>query len=361
MLEVKMNENTNEKKITLEEYQRQSANPENIKAAKSFLFIFAMAIAVVMIVSLFFVVLRLFDIHEYAGYVGTVGAVFVFLFGYLVPVIKLKNTKSFMTDVNVTTASKAQKYNRKLREDIADKMIDVTYKTEGISWYSEKNMGKLAVARHKKDDQELKTVLTEIYTTDIKSSAEKMIHKSALRVGLATALSQSEALDTLLVIIYELNLIKDIVFLYGYRPSDTQMAKIYKNVLRNALIAYGVSTATSGFGKTIGTGIIGAIDRASQSGNILTSTIGSVVGGLAGTAIESGLQFAVNTTLTTIIGYQTKRYLVKEYRLQEMLDNVELLDTEEEQAKVIESIREEVKEQLTKVKKTKKQTTAEAV
>ena len=353
-----MNNTNVDKKITLEEYQSQNTSPENIKAAKSFISIFLITIAIIIIVSLFFVVMKLFDIHEIAGYIGVVIALFIFIFGYLVPVIKLKNTKSFMTSVDVSTTTKAQKYNKRLREDIADKMIDITFKTEDTNWYNEKNIGKLAVARHKNNDKELMNVLTEIYTTDIKASAEKIIRKSAMRVGLATALSQSEALDTLLVIIYELNLIKDIVFLYGYRPTDTQMAKIYKNVIRNALIAYGVSSATSGLGKTISSSLIGALDKASQSGSVLTSTIGSVVGGIAGTAIESGLQFVVNTTLTIIIGYQTKRYLVKEYKLQEMLDNVELLDDEEEQAKLIESIKDEVKDQLTKAKKQRKQTVA---
>lgn len=351
-----MNKN-NEKKITLEEYQRQNTSPENVIAAKSFLFIFTMAIAIGILVSLFFVVLRLFEIHQYAGYAGLIGAILIFIFAYLVPVIKLKNTKTFMTQVNVTTARKAQKHNKKLREELADKMIDITYKTDGISWYNEKSIGELAIARHKKDDEQLKTVLTKIYKTDVKSSADKLIRQSAVRVGLATALSQSEALDTLLVLIYELNLIKDIVFLYGYRPTDSQMAKIYKNVLRNSLIAYGVSSATSGLGKTVGTGIIGAIDRASQSSSAVTSVIGSVVGGLAGTAIESGLQFAVNTTLTIIVGYQTRKYLIKEYKLQEMLDNVELLEDEEEQIEVIESIKEEIKEEISKTKRSRKRAT----
>lgn len=349
-----MNNKTEDKKMTLEEYQQKNTNPENIKAAKSFLFILTMALAIVIIVSLFFVVLRLFEIHEIAGYVGTVVAVLVFIFGFLVPVLKLKNTSSFMTNINQSNVKEAKKYNKKMREDIADKMIDITNKTEGVSWYSDKNIGKLAVARHTNNDKELKIALTEIYKTDVKKSAETIIRKAAVRVGLATALSQSEALDTALVLIYELNLIKDIVFLYGYRPSDTKMAKIYKNVLVNALVAYGVSSVTSGVGKTIGNTFVNAMDKASQSGNILTSTIGSVVGSLAGTAIESGIQFAVNSTLTTIIGFQTKKYLVKEYKLQDILDTVEILDdSDEEQAKLMETVKEEIKEKMAKKPKAK--------
>ena len=150
-----------------------------------------------------------------------------------------------------------------------------------------------------------------------------------------------------------LKLIKDIVYLYGYRPSDTKMVKIYKTVISNALIAYGLSTGTTSLGKTFGSGIVSMIDKASNSMNPLTSTFGSVVGGIAGTALESSLQFIVNSTFTTLIGYQTKKYLSKEYNLQDILDNVELVETPDEQVKMIESIKDEVRENL--VKKHKKE------
>lgn len=343
-----------EKKLTLEQYQAQTNNDENIKAARSFLYIFTVTIAVVMIVALFFVVSRLFEIHEYAGYAGALGAVIVFIFGYLVPVIKLRNTKSFMTKVDLQTARKAQRYNKKLREEIADKMIDLTYKTSDAKWYTEKNIGALALARHKKDDEQVKETLKTIYATDVKKTSNKLIRQSAVRVGFATALSQSAALDTTLMIVYELNLIKDIVFLYGYRPNEAQMARIYKNVLRNSLIAYGLGGVTSKVGVGLNNAVLNIIDRASQSVSPFTSMIGSVVGGLAGTVFESSVQFAVNATLTVIIGQQTKKYLISEYKLQELLDNVELSDTEEEQLALLEKVKDEIKEKAEKLPKQRK-------
>ena len=72
------------------------------------------------------------------------GAVIVFVFGYLVPVIKLKNMKAFMTNVTGANARQAQRYNKRMREDIADKMIDIADKTQGVSWYSDKLLGKLS-------------------------------------------------------------------------------------------------------------------------------------------------------------------------------------------------------------------------
>jgi len=342
------------KKLTLEEYQQKYSNPENIIAAKTFLFILGAAMGVIIAISLFFVVLKLFEIHLIAGYVGIVLSVFVFIFLYIIPVVKLKNTKSFLTNIDNSNARQAQKYNKMLREEISDKMIDVTTKTEGTGWYSDDHIGRLAIARHTNNDIETKSILTDIYKTDVKNAANKMIRSSAVKVGLITAASQSGVIDTLFVSIYELNLIKDIVYLYGYRPTDTQMVKIYKNVLTNALLAYGLSSATSGLGKSVGSGIVNALEKASHSGNIMFSTIGTV----AGIAIESGIQFILNATLTALIGYQTKKYLVKEYNLQEILDNIELLDTDEEEAMMTESIKEELKKKITKKVKNEKATAA---
>jgi uncharacterized membrane protein YcjF (UPF0283 family) len=345
-----MKKTIEQKKLTLEEYQQKYSNSENVAAAKTFLFILSAAIGIAIATSLSFVVLRLFEIHQIAGYVGSIVAIIIFIVLYIVPVVKLKNTKSFLTNVDATNARQAQKYNKQLRAEIADKMIDINAKAEVNGWYSDDLVGKLAIARVTKNDQELKDVLTKIYQTDVKNASNKMIRTSAVRVGVATAISQSEAIDTLFVLVYELNLIKDIVYLYGYRPTDSQMVKIYKNVLTNALIAYGISGATGSVGKSVGSGIISALEKASQSGNFLTSTIGTV----AGIAIDSGLQFVVNASLTIRIGYQTKKYLIKEYNLQEMLDNIELSESDDEEAKMIESISKEVREQMSKKTKSDK-------
>lgn len=336
------------KKISLEEYQQKYTHPENIEAAKTFLFILAAAVGILIAVALFFVVMRLFDIHSIAGYIGTAVSVLIFIFFYMVPVLKLQNTKAFMTNIKASNVRQAKKYNKKLREEIADKMIDVTTKTDNIDWYSDELVGKLAIARHTKNDKDLKEVLAKIYQKDIKNAANKMIKKSAVRVGVATALSQSEYLDTLFVLVYDLKLIKDIVFLYGYRPSDPQMVKIYKTVLTNALVAYGVNSATNTIGKSLNTVLSSMVENASKSGNIVAATIGSVVGGFAGTALESTLQYAVNSAFTSIIGFQTKKYLVKEYNLQEILDQTDLVESEDEQLKIIASIEHEVKENAAK-------------
>lgn len=344
----------NEVKLTLEEYQQKYAPTEVRAVTRNFFFLFTAGLGVVIGVALFFIVLRLYEIHNLAGHISVGVAVLLFIFLYLVPVIRLQKTPSFTTSVTNVSAKGAQKHNKKMREDIADKMIDMVAKTDVVGWYSNDNVGRLAVARHTRNDQELKAVLSLIYKTDVRSAANKMIRNSALKVGFATAVSQSETVDTLFSVLYQLNLIKDIVYLYGYRPNDAQMAKIYKNVFINAVIAYGVSNATAGIGKSFGAGVANALDKVSQSSGILASTLASI----AGVLVESGVQFGVNSTLTVIIGNQTKRYLVKEYKLQDVLDTVEILDSVEEEAKLLQAVRRELKSGQNSATKKKKEPAA---
>ncbi len=334
-----MAKNKEDKKMTLEEYEKKYSKPENIKAAKTFLFIFSASIGIIIFVCLFFLVLKLFDIHKIAGYVGIGVACIVYIFVYIIPLIKIKNTKAFITNVDSSNASKAQKYNRELRNSIADKMIDLKANTEAVGWYSDELIGKLAIARQTNNDKEVKNVLTTIYDKDVRSASNKMIRDHAFKVGITTALSQSEKVDTLFVVAYNLSLIKDIVFLYGYRPSDAKLAKIYQTVIFDALIAYGVGNATGSMATTAVTKFGG---KAVEGIPFLGSALGTI--------IDSVAQGIINSSLTVLIGFQTKKYLKKEYHLQDILDEIELDDEKEAESEkeMVESLSEDIKNKAKK-------------
>ena len=330
-----MKKNVEEKKMTLEEYEEKYSKPQNVKLTKTLLYSFMSGVGIVVGACLFLVVLKIYDINLYAGYIATAVAVIIFIFAYLRPILKIINTKYFITNVDSSNARKAQKHNKMLREEIADKMIDLKAKTEGVGFYSDELIGKLAIARTTKNDKELKNVLTNIYNKDVKPACNKMINEYALKVGFTTAISQSERLDSLFVSVYELQLIKNIVFMYGYRPSDAKLLKIYRTVIVNSLTAYGVNTATKGFGagvvKTLGKGIEGI----------------PILGQAIGTVIDSTIQGIVNASLTVVIGFQTKKYLMKEYKLQDILDGVEVSEEAEieEEKEMLEKVSGELKAQ----------------
>ena len=133
-------------KMTLEQYQKKYSKPYNEKAAKSFLFIFAASIGVIIAFCLFSIVMKIYEIsnkNNIALYISIAAAVLLFLAIYGIPLFKIKNTKSFITNVNSDNVKEAKKYNKKLREDIADKMIDLSEKATDVSWYSEERIGKL--------------------------------------------------------------------------------------------------------------------------------------------------------------------------------------------------------------------------
>ena len=321
------------KKMTLEEYENKYSRRQNTKVIKSYLTIVMVLIGLVIGAVLFFVVMKLFELHKIAGYVGIVVAVFLFIFLYIVPIVKISKTKSFDVNVNRYNAKNAQKHNKELRNEIAEKFIEFSETTDGVGWYSSELVGKLAVARHTNNDLETKEVLTKMFDTDVKKTARSIIREHALKVGLVTAVSQSEKIDTMFMAIYELNLIKQLVFLYGFRPSDAKLARIYTQVLRNALLTYGLESVTD----NLATGIVQKI------GGALTSlpALGSVVS----TVISSASQGVINGGLTVIVGHQTLKYLNDEYHLQDLLDNIELDDIDEKEMML------EVKEDIIKESK----------
>ena len=323
-------------KMTLEEYQEKYSKTENSKAIKFGLVLFVASIGVIVATCLLLVVLRVFELNEYAGYASIAVAVLVFIFLYIVPVIQIHKYRPFITNVNSKNARHAKSYNKKLRNDIGDKMIDFTSKVVGKSWYDEVLIGKLAIARQTSEDKEVKSLLTQIYDTSVKKEANKIISGHAVKVGLLTAASQSAYLDSAFVAVYELNLIKDLVYLYGFRPSNAKLLKIYRNVIANSLLSYGVSTGTTNL---ISKGLSATFEGL------------PLLGSLISTAIASASQGIINGVMTGIIGVQTKRYLIKEYHLQDILDEIELDDPEDDE-EMIKDISKEIKSQ-TKDKKKK--------
>ena len=336
--------NIEKKKMTLEEYEQKYSHRQNTKAIKSFLLLTEVLIGVGLAAILFFVVLRLFDLNQIAGYVGIGVSVIIFIGFYVIPIVKIRKTKSFETNVNKYNAKQAKKHNQELRCEIADKFIEFSESTDGVGWYNSDLIGKLAIARHMNNDLETKEVLTKLFETDVKKTAKSIIRDHAIKVGLVTAISQSDKIDTMFMALYELNLIKQLVFLYGFRPSDAKLMRIYMVVLKNALVTYGLESITD----NLATGIVQKIGGALSS----IPALGSVVS----TVISSASQGVINGGLTVIVGHQTLLYLQKEYRLQDMLDEVELDDIDEKEMmlEVKDDIIKETKSFKNKQKEEKK-------
>lgn len=119
------------------------------------------------------------------------------------------------------------------------------------------------------------------------------------------------------------------MFLYGFRPSDPKLVRIFARVLQNSLIAYGLG------GMKLGNTIVQSM------GNVVKGI--PILGAAISTVVDSSVQGLTNGVLTAVIGHQTIKYLSTEYRLQEILDGIEIEETEEEFAETCNEIEKQLK------------------
>lgn len=317
------------KKMTIYEYEEKYVRRENRKRARFFVHFFAAIIGVFLFAVLALLTIKAWELHMYAGIGAAAVSVLCYIVLFLVPIVKLFQSGYFITNVNSHTARDAQKHNRELRRQIADKFIDFNASVDGIGWYDDRLVGELAVAYHSKDEAKLKETLSKLYSKSVKKTGRDIITKASLKAGMYSALSQSNLIDAALVAVVNLQLVKDIVFLYGFRPSDAKLVKIFGKVLTNSLAAYGMGSV--------------------KIGNGIVKTMGDIVKGipLLGSAIsvivDSSVQGLTNAVMTAIIGYQTIYYLNLEYKLQDILDDVEIV-TEAELEETCEEVELELKQ-----------------
>lgn len=316
-------------KLTIYEYEQKYTKRQNVRGAKILLKIIAAAIGIFIFACLFFVALRVYEINEYAGYGAAAVCVILYICLFIVPLVKIIKSPYFIVNVNAKTAAAAKKHNKRVRREIADKIIDFTAKVEGVGWYDSAVVGELAINLKAGNDKGVMRCLTNLYTGSVKKCAKDMIFKSSMKSAMYSALSQTSKVDAALVVFINLQLVKDIVFLYGFRPSDARLVKIFGRVLQNSLIAYGLG------GVKIGNSIVKTMGDAVKGIPFLGSAISAIV--------DSSVQGLTNGVLTAVIGYQTIKYLSEEYKLQQILDGVELAETEEELQATCQEIEKELK------------------
>ncbi len=318
-----------EKGISIYEYEEKYVRRQNSRGAKMLIFVLAGVAAVIIIWCLLSITMQLYALNEYAGYVAAGISAVVFIAVYVVPLVKICRSDYFLTNVNSAHAGRAKAHNRRVRRSIALKIVDFNSSVDGAGWYDDKLAGDLSVALKSRDDELLKAALTALYKGKIKRTAHDIIFKNALKSAAYSALSQSSRIDAALVVVVNLQLVKDIVFLYGFRPSDAKLVKIFVTVLQNALIAYGLGSVK------IGNGIVKTMGDAAKGIPILGTAIAALV--------DSSIQGLTNGTMTAVIGFQTIKYLNREYNLQNILDGVEISQTEEELQQTCADIERELK------------------
>ncbi|MCM1043443.1 MAG: YcjF family protein [Corallococcus sp.] len=322
-------------KMTIYEYEQKYTKRSNLKGAKLLLGLIASSIGIFLFFCLFSVTLRVFELelpsnlNIYLGIATSVISVVLYVFLFIVPLVKIGKLNYFVTNVNAMTVREAKRRNKKVRHELADKIIEVTSKVEGVGWYDAGIVGKLAIAQTTNDEQAVKENLSALYSGCVKKNAQDMILKASVKTAMYSAVSQTNKVDAMLVAVLNMQLVKDILFLYGFRPSDAKLVKVFGSVLRNSLVAYGVG------GIKIGNTIVQTMGNAVKGIPLLGAAISTVV--------DSSIQGFTNGVLTAVIGRQTIKYLSDEYRLQDILDGIEIEESQEEFENTCNKLERELK------------------
>lgn len=325
-----MAKNKNDReKISIYEYEDKYASKADQKKAKGFFTLIVLAIGVLVFACAFSLFKDVYDVNKYAGYaVGAALIVLIILF-FIIPVVKIGTKDKFSVDVTAYNAWRAKKHNAALRKTLADKIIECyTSTTDGNTWYGGERVLALNEARNSGDNLALRAALDEIYKKDVKKAVKGVITKCAVKSGAYSAISQRNAADALLVTAINLQMIKDVVFIYGFRPSDARLMSIFGKVLTNSFVAYGLGNVK------VGNAVVKTMGDVARSIPLLGSAISVIVDGT--------VQGLGNATLTAVIGHNTVRYLMKEYNLQNILDDAEITFDENDFADTCAEVRKEL-------------------
>lgn len=163
----------------------------------------------------------------------------------------------------------------------------------------------------------------------IYKKARKLILRRAVSTGCLTALSQNAIVDASVVAVKNMQLIKDIIWLYGFRPTNAEMTKILAKVVKNVCVAIGFNSlpkSTTWASKVFN----------KDSSNFLIQLLGQ--------AIDMGAQFLGNGAMTYMVGKYTVNALLSQYRIQDLYRLKDLENYEMEMStSTIHEINEEIK------------------
>ena len=300
------------------------------KNEKLGLFLLVGTIAIIMLLVLSAVadlLVLCYEVNRYFGY--TMSAIILVLLCVFVlrPCVKVLGSRFFTVNVTADGFDAAKGRNKKVLKGVAAALVAYNENPKNIRYryITPENTDKLKKAAAK-GGEELKTALKEVYASDVGKCADSLIWKNAGKTFLTTSISQNDKIDALSVLLVNLALVKQIVGIYGYRPSYTKLFRIYFVVLRSALLAYGMQNV--------------------NWFNVFSKFFSGVAKKIPfmDTIIDSAVQGTVSAFLTVLVGYKTKRYLCADYKKQEKISvtGEEGIECEDDEVRIAATLAKEI-------------------
>ena len=149
-------------KMTIYEYEEKYVKRQNTRSATFFLRLIVALIGLFFVWCFFTISKSVWEMNEYAGYAAVGVSVILFIIVYIVPVVKIFKSDYFVTNVNYKTAGAAKRKNRRMRFEIAEKIVDLCNTVAGVGWYDSATVEKLEAGVKYHDDAVIKENLPEL-------------------------------------------------------------------------------------------------------------------------------------------------------------------------------------------------------
>lgn len=304
------------------------------------------------------IVQTIYQMNEIAGIVVAIALLIAYTTCFIVIIVKIFSKHSFDLEFQRRKDGHySEKNNNKVRWEIAKNIVDqsvvlnyldkmddkkvlTSKEVEKIASFREmqnlvnKYPGNKIPSSHKEDSINLAESLAISMRKDgvIYQKSKSLILKRSLSTGCLTALSQNTMVDASVVVVKNMQLIKDLIWLYGFRPTNAEMTKILEKVVKSVCLSIGLNTMQNG------TNMAGKIFN-KDSNNFLVQVLGQ--------ALNMGAQFIGNGAMTYMVGKYTINALLRQYRVQDIYRLKSLDDYEMEMnSSTIKDLNDDIKEEV---------------
>lgn len=304
------------------------------------------------------IVQTIYQMNEIAGIVVAIALLIAYTTCFIVIIVKIFSKHSFDLEFQKRKDGHySERNNNKVRWEIAKNIVDqsvvlnyldkmddkkvlTSKEVEKIASFKKmqnlvnKYPGNKIPSSHKEDSINLAESLAISMRKDgvIYQKAKSLILKRSLSTGCLTALSQNTMVDASVVVVKNMQLIKDLIWLYGFRPTNAEMTKILEKVVKSVCLSIGLNTMQNG------TNMAGKIFN-KDSNNFLVQVLGQ--------ALNMGAQFIGNGAMTYMVGKYTINALLRQYRVQDIYRLKSLDDYEMEMnSSTIKDLNDDIKEEV---------------
>lgn len=339
-------------------YQEEVTHSKEEKRNRAILIALSVALYLLGLGVFAIIVQTIYQMNEIAGIVVAIALLIAYTTCFIVIIVKIFSKHSFDLEFQKRKDGHySERNNNKVRWEIAKNIVDQSVvlnyldKMDDKKVLTSKEVEKIASFRkmqnlvnkyprnkipssHKEDSINLAESLAISMRKDgvIYQKAKSLILKRSLSTGCLTALSQNTMVDASVVVVKNMQLIKDLIWLYGFRPTNAEMTKILEKIVKSVCLSVGLNTMQNG------TNMAGKIFN-KDSNNFLVQVLGQ--------ALNMGAQFIGNGAMTYMVGKYTINALLRQYRVQDIYRLKSLDDYEMEMnSSTIKDLNDDIKEEV---------------